>query len=301
MKVSIITPSFNQGQFIEETIQSVLSQSYPNIEYIVIDGGSSDNSIQIINKYSHKIAYWVSEPDNGQADAINKGFSKATGDLICWVNSDDILYPNFITERVIQFNENPLVDFIYGDVDQGVEISRKILRKGELTDFKTMLLTLYVPVPQQSSIWRRSVIEKLGYLDPKWRVLLDWEYFMRISLNCNMLYKPGVVAFFRNHVASKSVAEWRKWAEELEIYYYGLFSGVLTSEYLPLKASAIAAMYYKCATICEDCKDLDAKKKYLSLARELKPFFVLKKDAIGFLKNVYHRLTKMQALTKDNH
>ena len=128
--VSIITPSYNQGMYLEQTIQSVLNQTYGNIEYLAVDGGSTDNSIDIIKKYEKSIAYWISEPDNGQANAINKGFKHANGELVCWVNSDDILYPDYVNDRVRQFKEHTDADMIYGDVEQGPEPSIKRLRKG---------------------------------------------------------------------------------------------------------------------------------------------------------------------------
>lgn len=218
--VSVITPSYQQGSFLEETIISVFDQNYSNIEYIIIDGGSTDQSIEIIKKHEDRIQYWVTEKDNGQADAINKGLKVAKGDFVCWINSDDILYPDFISTRVKQFQKNPEVDFIYGDVDQGVDMHHRRLRKGRETDFFKMLTSLNVPVPQQSTIWRRSVMEKIGYLDEKWHVLLDREYFMRIARYCKIRYMPGSVAYFRNHSESKSVKEELKWADEIiELYH----------------------------------------------------------------------------------
>ena len=148
-RVSIVTPSYNQGKYLEQTIQSVLNQTYNNIEYLVVDGGSTDNSVNIIKNYEEKISYWISEPDKGQADAINKGFKLAKGDFICWVNSDDILYPNFVADRVQQFKENPNVGMIYGDIEQGHDPSIKRLRKGRQTNIKDMLKDANCPIPQQ--------------------------------------------------------------------------------------------------------------------------------------------------------
>ena len=218
--VSIITPSFNQGVFLEETINSVLNQTYHNIEYIIIDGGSTDDSVNIIKKYEDKLIYWISEPDRGQADAINKGFKKITGDLVCYLNSDDLLYPDFVSKRVQQFLDNPSVDFIYGDVHQGKDTNHKRLRKGKQTDFFTMLKTLKVPIPQQSTMWRKSVVDKIGYMNEKWHVLLDREYFMHIARSCTIKYFQDTMAFFRNHKLSKSINEEIKWAEEIPILYH---------------------------------------------------------------------------------
>src|SRR6266540_1724223 len=113
-KVSIITPSFNQGQFLEESIRSVLEQDYPSIEYIIVDGGSRDNSVEIIQKYQHRLTWWVSEKDKGHADALNKGFSHATGEILAWLNSDDIYFPDAVLEAVSVIKAHPHVGMVYG-------------------------------------------------------------------------------------------------------------------------------------------------------------------------------------------
>src|SRR6266540_4128786 len=116
-KVSIITPSFNQGQFLEASIRSVLEQDYPNIEYIIVDGSSKDNSVEIIKKYEGRLAWWVSEKDKGHADALNKGFSHATGEILAWLNSDDIYFPNAVSDAVAALKTNPPVGMVYGDAE----------------------------------------------------------------------------------------------------------------------------------------------------------------------------------------
>lgn len=250
--VSIITPSYNQGKYLEQTIQSVLNQTHSNIEYLVIDGGSADNSIDIIKKYEEKISYWISESDDGQADAIDKGFRHSNGDFVCWVNSDDILYPDYVAKRVQQFKENPNVDMIYGDIEQGLGLSNKRLRKGRQTSIKDMLKYAECPIPQQSAMWRRGVIEKIGYLDPQWHVLLDREYFIRTAANCSIKYITGAVAFFRHHKHSKSIMEKLKWAEELPRYYEMVFNDNiydLLPELLSYKGKCLSKVYLKCAKI----------------------------------------------------
>jgi glycosyltransferase involved in cell wall biosynthesis len=116
-KVSIITPSFNQGKFLEASICSVLEQNYPNIEYIIVDGGSQDESVEVIKKYQDRLAWWVSEKDKGHADALNKGFSRATGEILAWLNSDDIYFPNAISEVVAVLTSHPEVGMVYGDAE----------------------------------------------------------------------------------------------------------------------------------------------------------------------------------------
>lgn len=292
MLVSIITPSYNQGEYLEDTILSVLNQDYPEIEYIVIDGGSSDNSVDVILKYAERISYWVSEPDKGQADAINKGFRKSRGNLICWINSDDLLYPDFVSTRVKQFLNNPGTDFIYGDVDQGISPGEKRLRKGAQTDYKKMLISLNVPVPQQSAMWRRNLVDRVGPLDEQWQVILDREYFMRIARSCAIKYIPGPVAFFRNHERSKSVEQWRKWADELERYYNDLFSSGSTPEYEPLKSRALSRMYFTCAKICEDCNDLPDRKRYLALSKAVNRSCYLKLGSLNAFRHYFLTIKK---------
>src|ERR1035437_8006561 len=221
--VSIITPSYNQGKYIEETINSVINQDYTNIEYIIIDGGSSDNTVDVIKKYGSKLAYWVSEPDKGQADAINKGFLKANGDYICWINSDDVLYPDFISRRIKEFELNPDVDMIYGDVDQGDKWSNRVIRKGWQTDYRSIVKNCYIPTNQQSAIWKKEVLSKVGILDPRWQVLLDFDFFLRITKDCSIKYFPGSVAFFRNHSDSKSIALKEKWIDKKNFKFLNPF------------------------------------------------------------------------------
>lgn len=288
-KVSIITPSYNQGEYLEETIQSVLNQTYGNIEYIVIDGRSTDNSVDIIRKYEERITFWCSEKDKGQADAINKGLKRATGDLVCWINSDDVLYPNFVEKFVNYFVAHPDVDFLYGDVEQGADMQHATMRRGEVIDYPTMLRTLRVPMPQQATMWRKEVMDKIGYLDPQWHVLLDREYFMRIAQHCVIEYLPGVVAFFRNHENAKSIAEWHKWMPELEKYYTTLFEDS-NFPYQHLKKESMASMYWECYRIAVSCNEKQAQRYYLKQLLIIRPFWCVYKLIIRLMITIKHKL-----------
>lgn len=290
-KVSIITPSYNQGKYLEETIQSVLNQTYGNIEYIIIDGGSTDNSVDIIRKYVDKITYWCSEKDNGQADAINKGLKRATGDLVCWINSDDVLYPNFVEKFVNYFVAHPDVDFLYGDVEQGADMQHATIRRGEKIDYPTMLRTLRVPMPQQATMWRKGVMDQIGYLDSQWHVLLDREYFMRIAQHCVIEYLPGVVAFFRNHEKAKSIAEWHKWMPELEKYYTTLFEDG-KFPYQHLKKESMASMYWECYRIAIVCNKQNEKKYYLKRILTMRLLWTIYKLFVKLLITLKHNLNK---------
>ena len=269
--VSVITPSYNQGKYLEQTIQSVLNQTYSNIEYLVIDGGSTDNSIDIIKKYEKIIAHWISEPDNGQADAVNKGFNRANGNLLCWINSDDILYPDYVDNRVRQFKENPNADMIYGDIDKGPEPSKKRIRKGKQTNIKDMLKYAQCPIPQQSAMWRRKVVEKIGHLGTQWHVVLDREYFIRMAAKCRIKYIPGAVAFFRNHEKSKSIMQKLKWAEELPGYYEAVFNDNiynLSPNLLSYKDKCLSKIYLKCARISANAGKEKATKEFFNKSKK---------------------------------
>jgi glycosyltransferase involved in cell wall biosynthesis len=218
-KVSIITPSFNQAQFLDETIQSVISQDYPDIEYIIVDGGSTDGSVEIIKNYESRISYWVSENDQGQADAINKGFAIATGEFIGWLNSDDCLSPGAIRKVVDAFMLNPDVEFIYGDIGQGESLLASQKLRGRETSIEQILISGSVPIPQQGSMWRRSVLGKIGSLGTEWHVVLDREFFMRTVLKCKIQYLPATLGFFRYHADSKSISQMSRWIAELPKMY----------------------------------------------------------------------------------
>lgn len=289
IKVSVITPSYNQGAFLEETIQSVFAQTYDNIEYIVIDGGSTDNSVEIIQRYADRIAYWCCEKDNGQADAINKGFLHATGSLLCWINSDDILYPTFVEERVRQFIQHPEMDMIYGDVEQGDSMAHKTLRRGAPATYRDMLLTLNVPIPQQSAMWSRKILDRIGYLQPQWYVLLDREFFMRIAESGNILYVAGALAFFRNHEQSKSVKDWGRWAAELECYYTQLFQDEHTV-YYKYKRRAMTSLYLHCYKIARDCRMSRESWRYFRQALALQPVRTIWVILLDELHRIKHRL-----------
>lgn len=249
-RVTIVTPSFNQGRFLEETIRSVLLQGYPDLEYIVIDGKSTDESVEIIEKYSPWLAHWESERDRGQADAINKGFRRATGEFVNWLNSDDYFYPNALTETVEFLRQHPEVDFVYRDVDQGWSRDTTEPRRGEAITFPDMVRTLNVPIPQQAALWRRATMERVGLLDPKWHVVLDREFFMRMGLHGTMRYVPGAVGFFRLHADSKSIAEEQHWVKELPTLYDEFFSRTdLPPAVVALKRESLSAAYIFCARI----------------------------------------------------
>ncbi len=205
-KISIVTPSFNQGQFIEETILSVIGQGYPNLEYIIIDGGSSDNTVDIIKKYENHIDYWVSEPDNGQAQAINKGFARATGDIIGWLNSDDMYMPNclaFISNHLdshslkvcfgncLHFKEEAI-----GLIAGGSNVAKAaVTDELEKIDF----------IIQPSTFWNRKTWDHVGRLIEEMHYAFDWEWFLRAQRK-NVKLQPveKCLSIYRIHEEHKT-------------------------------------------------------------------------------------------------
>lgn len=179
-RISVITPSFNQAAFLERTILSVLEQGYPNLEYIVIDGGSRDGSVDIIRKYESRLAYWVSEADQGQAHAINKGLQRASGDWIGWQNSDDIYYPGSFTSLVRAARLSAKADLIIGDmnlVDENDQVLHQL--KYVRPTYRSMLAEGMV-MTNQAAFWRRSVHGEIGYLDESLHCGFDYDWFLRL-------------------------------------------------------------------------------------------------------------------------
>lgn len=278
-KVTIVTPSFNQGQYLEETIRSVLLQGYPNLEYIVIDGGSTDNSVAIIRKYEPWLSFWVSEPDQGQADAINKGFAKSTGEFLGWINSDDYLYPGVIMRVIEAFRTDGGVDMIYGDVDYGWPEKNIVNRLfGEQIEFIEMLRTIRVPIPQQGSLWRRSVIDRVGNLDARWQVVLDQEFFTRVAEKCRIRYLPIVMGFFRLHENSKSISQNRRWLSELPQMYREFFERHELQEAIKkLRDETMGAVFLTCTSIALRCGEKKLAMEYFTRAFRTDPLVLFRR------------------------
>jgi glycosyltransferase involved in cell wall biosynthesis len=218
--VTIITPSFNQAPYLEETINSVLGQVYPNIEYIIMDGGSTDGSVEIIKRYQDKLAYWISEKDRGQTDAINKGFARAKGEILAWINSDDTLLPNAVEEAVQFMNENPDIGLVYGDTHYIDEHSKVIGRFPAAQTDLARLRRGYVHIPQQASFFRKSIWDQVSPLDPEFFFAMDYDLWVRIAQIAEIRYFPRQWSNFRLHRGAKSIdADDRCWPEMLKVHY----------------------------------------------------------------------------------
>jgi glycosyltransferase involved in cell wall biosynthesis len=212
--VSIVTPSFNQAAFLEQTIQSILSQDYPNLEYWVIDGGSTDGSVSIIRGYADRLSGWLSEPDQGQGDAINKGFRRSRGEVIAWLNSDDIYRPGAIRRAVEVLQTNPEVGLVYSDVDS-IDAQGEVFNRMRYDHWQLEDLMAFHMLGQVSVFFRRSVLEKAGLLDLSYHFLLDHHLWLRMALENRLKYVPGEVwAAARMHPGAKNVAQAEKFGEE---------------------------------------------------------------------------------------
>ena len=219
--VTIVTPSFNQARFLPATIESVLGQSYPHIEYWIIDGGSTDGSLAVIKQYADQLAGWVSEQDKGQTDAINKGFARANGQILAWLNSDDTYKPHAVAQAVAAFQQYPETGLVYGDAnyinEEGNVIGRFPAAQTDLAKLKRG----YVHIPQQAAFWRADLWRQVGPLDPSFYFAMDYDLWVRLAQVSEVRYLPGTPwANFRLHGGSKTMAEDdRCWPEMLRVHY----------------------------------------------------------------------------------
>lgn len=215
--VSIVTPSYNQGRYIQATLDSVLKQDYTRLEHLVMDGGSSDETLDILRNYTDTRLQWVSEPDKGQTDALNKGLRRATGDILAYLNSDDLYLPGAVAFAVDYFDKHPEVAVIYGDCQSldaaGQEIQPSL--KGQPFNLR-LLFTTRLDMPQPTVFWRRRVLEGVGFFDESLHYTMDYDYWLRMVVaGFQPMYVPGYRAAFRMHNASKTGTEklgfWRDW------------------------------------------------------------------------------------------
>ena len=273
--VSIVTPSFQQGRFLEATIRSVLDQDYEPIEYVVVDGGSTDESVDVIQRYANRLAWWVSEPDRGQPHAINKGFARTSGEHMAYLNSDDTLLPGSISRLVAELERDRDALVAFGDAEFVDEESRLIKRgQPRVWEVGAMARCGSGSVLQPASLWRRRAWELAGPMDETYQYVFDTLFFLRIAAaGAKATYLPEPLATYRIHRESKS-ARMMETASATEVLRFAdsYFGGSdLPSAIRPHARAARAAYYRRAALSLYNAGDVGAARKTFLRSLLLRP------------------------------
>lgn len=280
--VSIVTPSYNQAQYLEATILSVLSQDYPRLEYLIVDGGSTDGSVEIVRRYAPRLAYWVSEADGGQAEAINKGWQLARGEIVAYLNSDDLYLPGAVSRVVQRFHAHPDVSVMYGSyrlLDGRSEVIR-----GEVVPPDWSESTFLNCFPQPTAFFRHDALRRVGYLDTSFHYSMDYDLFVRLALagsQASRVPGPPLAAVRIWEGAKSSNRSERGVVEDFQI-----FARVAADPRLPkkmlgrlpyVKASACLWPAYESYAL----GDIRSARRYLSLALQQSRRIVASPQFVG--------------------
>ena len=244
--VSIVTPTYNQADFLRDTLESVLTQDYPRIEYQVLDDGSTDETPQILAEYSDRIAV-ERHTNRGQTPTINKGWERAQGDILTWLNSDDTLLPGAVTTAVSYLQEHPEVGIVFGDTlftrADGEATERSKSRTG--FDYREFVLQCENPIAQPSAFIRSAVIKDIGLLDPIYYYFMDWDFWLRAGIRHRIAYFPELLSTYRLHPESKTVSQTARAAPELKYMYDRFFARTdLPADIRALERRAMANMFF---------------------------------------------------------
>lgn len=248
-RVSIVTPTYNYGRFLEEAILSVLDQADEGVEYIVIDGGSTDETLELLGRYAHRMAYWRSQPDSGQSQAINHGWSVASGDVIAWLNADDAYEPGGIARAVAVLDARPDVDLVYSDCLMVDEVGRRNYRRHAFQQDLVSLLVDGDYIPQPTVFLRKSLLDRIGWVNEALDLVMDYELWLRVFTVGRALYlEHECLARARLHSGAKSVARQPQFARELvkalDIYYA---RGIAPPRALAVRRKAYGRYLFACA------------------------------------------------------
>ncbi len=271
--ITVVTPSFNQAEFLGRTLDSILAQEYPHLELIVMDGGSTDGSLDILRAYENRVR-WFSEVDCGQSDAINRGWKLSQGEIIAWLNSDDIYYPGALQAVGEFFAAHPQVDLAYGDGDF-IDREGKVLGPYPTREWGYPLLVRSGEnyLLQPAVFMRRSLLERVGYLNTNLSYVMDFDYWLRAGLSCLVAYLPVRLAALRLHGAAKSLAQTARFSDELVQIYSSLFArNDLPPSIRSLETEAMNSIYHRAADIHFWVGDLPAARRLAWQAFCLKPW-----------------------------
>jgi len=280
-KITVVTPSLNQGQFLEDTILSVLGQQYPNLEYIILDGGSTDESVEIIRKYEHNLAYWISEKDGGQAEAINQGFGRASGDILCWLNSDDMYLPGTLLHIAGRLDPSKS-ELLFGNClhflqNSSITYGSNVRESHAQTDLR---LTDYIIQP--STFWTRKAWQQTGTLDESLDFGFDWEWFLRAKKSgVAFLADDEYLSVYRIHPNHKTGTGGERRRKELA-GIYGRHAG---------------ARYERLYSRCCASRSLAAIRKWIHLVRLGRIESRLLKLLFPWLFHGFHRYEVRDVIT----
>ena len=265
--ISIITPSFNQAAFIEDTISSVAQQDYLALEHIIVDGGSTDGTRTILER--QRDVRWTSEPDGGQADAVNKGFARARGDVLGWINSDDVYQPGALRRVAEEFADRPDVDVVYGDcaeLDESGPV-RRVIPAHPVEPSQLLLLDFRLYQP--TFFFRRRAIDRVGMLDTSLHLVLDYDYILRMVMRCKASYVPATLAAFRPHPRSKTSTRLADFLTEYLVVFDRVFSdSALSPSLAKVRRRAYSNLYLACGvhSLSADRRREAATRLWRSLA-----------------------------------
>jgi glycosyltransferase involved in cell wall biosynthesis len=204
LKITVVTVCYNSARFLEGCLRSVVTQDYPHLEYIVIDGGSTDGSVELIKKHADRITYWVSEPDKGQTDALIKGFQRSTGDLQCWINADDELTPHALTEVNVYFQRHPAAQVVTGDCILLTESGARLRVQRQLRFRRFLWFNDHNYIAASSTFWRRELYERVGGLNPVFNLNMDGDLFIRFAEVTTLQKVRNLWSRFRVHPGQKT-------------------------------------------------------------------------------------------------
>ena len=291
--VSIITPSYNQARFLEATLRSVLGQDYPNMEYLVADGASTDGSVEIIRRYADRLTWWVSEKDSGQSEAINKGFRRAHGEFVGWLNSDDIYLPGAVSAAIQVFQSHPEVGLVYGDA-QAIDADSKPFNMMRARQYTLADLMAFNIICQPAAFMRRSVLEEAGYLNPAYQLLMDNLLWMCMALKAPIVYSPQTWAAARYHDQAKNRTRGAAYGQEARRLITDLrsrpeFSGFIQSDGKRIMAGVERFDAFYLA---------DAGRPWDALRAYGRAFHLLPQSTLGDWKHVVFALLTLFGLQK---